>query len=88
MTLDLIYNQLTNKKDVRSVKMLIKLSEYAKRNNKSVSTVKDRIYQGDIPATKIGNLYYIDSEFPYPDDKRIKHGEYIDIRKRIKQKEE
>ncbi len=64
--------------------MFIKLSEYAKMHGKSISTVRERVEHGDIPAVRSGNRWYIDSETPYPTDERIKHGAYIGIRDKIK----
>lgn len=66
--------------------MLIKISDYAAMHGKSVSAIKKHIYRGRIPSTIINGTHYIDSETPYPDDKRIKNGKYVGIREIIKKR--
>ena len=50
--------------------MLISLSEYAKRNNRSADTVRRLAEQGKLlTAKKIGRNWLVDSLEPYPEAK-------------------
>jgi hypothetical protein len=65
--------------------MMIRLSEYAKMHGKSPRAVISQIEKGNIPAKRSGSRWYIDSNTPYPEDSRIKHGVYVGIRKKLKE---
>lgn len=51
---------------------LITAVEYAKLNNKSLSSVKHHIVTGRLPAQKIKGIWYIDKGSPYPPRVRYK----------------
>ena len=58
--------------------MLISLAQYAKKHGKSQVTARQTAQrEGFQTARKIGRNWVIDSEEPWPEDKRIKSGEYI-----------
>ena len=57
--------------------MLISLTEYAKKHGKGCSTVREHIQRGNIKtARKIGKSYVIDSDEPWPKDRRLTTGKY------------
>ena len=61
---------------------LISLIEYGERHSKNRATVRQKAKAGGfITARKIGRNWVIDEDEPYPDDKRVKSGEYRDWRK-------
>lgn len=61
---------------------LISLIEYGERHGKNRATVRQKAKAGGFTtARKIGRNWAIDEDEPYPDDKRVKSGEYKDWRK-------
>lgn len=61
---------------------LISLKEYAEMHNRAPSSIRDLVQRGRLMATLIGKTYVIDSDTPYPVDKRVKSGGYKDWRKK------
>lgn len=60
----------------------ILLSEYARRKGISPGTAKQKALRGNFETTeKMGKYWMIEEDEPYI-DKRIKHGGYIDSRKK------
>lgn len=65
---DIVYNAFRIE---RCISMLIALSEYAKAHNKSGDTIRRLAEKGALKtAQKIGRNWVVDSEEPYPIDKR------------------
>ena len=61
---------------------LISLVEYGERHNKNRATVRQKAKAGAFTtARKIGRNWVIEEDEPYPEDKRVKSGEYKDWRK-------
>ena len=61
---------------------LISLKKYAERHGKAHVTVRQMAQRGNFKSVqKIGNTWIIDENEPYPDDKRVKTGLYINWRK-------
>lgn len=61
---------------------LISLIEYGERHSKNRATVRQKAKAGGFTtAHKIGRNWVIEEDEPYPDDKRVKSGEYKDWRK-------
>lgn len=57
--------------------MLISLAEYAEKHGKSQVTARQTAQRGAFnTAQKIGRNWVIDSEEPWPEDKRLKSGKY------------
>ena len=57
---------------------MISLAEYAVKHGKSQVTARQTAQRGGFKtAQKIGRNWVIDSEEPWPEDKRVKTGEYI-----------
>ena len=57
--------------------MLISLAEYAEKYGKSQVTARQTAQRGAFKtAQKIGRNWVIDSEEPWPEDKRLKSGKY------------
>ena len=57
--------------------MLISLAEYAEKRGKSQVTARQTAQRGAFKtAQKIGRNWVIDSEEPWPEDKRLKSGKY------------
>ena len=61
--------------------MLITVSEYAKRNGVSPSTIRHRIARGSTPAVKPGHDWLIDEDTPYIDGRETS-GKYKNWRKK------
>ena len=59
--------------------MLITVSEYAKRNGVSPSTIRHRIARGSTPAVKPGHDWLIDVDTPYIDGRETS-GKYKNLR--------
>ena len=65
--------------------MLISLIEYAKMHGKNRRTVRDMAARGGfMTARKVSRIWLIDSDEQYPPDRRIKSGNYIDWRKKMR----
>lgn len=57
--------------------MLISLAEYAERHGKCQESARKMAQRGGFEtAQKIGRNWVIDSEEPWPEDKRLKSGKY------------
>ncbi|HNX82197.1 MAG TPA: hypothetical protein PKL77_08645 [Candidatus Omnitrophota bacterium] len=64
---------------------IIKLSDYARAHGVTNDTLRRLIREGHFPsAHQVAGRWYIDSDEPYPIDKRVTHGAYIGIRDKIK----
>lgn len=50
--------------------MLIRLIDYAAAHGKDRSNVVKLVKQGRIPAVRQGKIWYVDSQTPYPEDRR------------------
>lgn len=62
--------------------MLISLIEYAERHGKEASGARRLAIAGELKtARKIGRNWVIDSDEPWPEDRRVKSGKYINSRK-------
>lgn len=59
-------------RDKKVVAGLITAAEYARLNNKNLSSVKHHIASGRLPAQKIEGIWYIDKGIPYPPRVRYK----------------
>ena len=55
---------------------MISVAEYAKKHGKSARVVRQKILDGTLPATMIGNSYAIKEDQPYT-DARVRSGQYI-----------
>lgn len=55
---------------------LISLKEYAEMHDVKPATVRQKILRGNLPAKKIANVWLIDKDQTYTDN-RIKSGKYI-----------
>ncbi|MGL4548323.1 hypothetical protein [Eubacterium aggregans] len=63
---------------------LISIQEYAKRNRKAQTTVRQKAAAGGFEtAQKIGRNWVIEEDEPYTDN-RVKSGKYRDARKKTK----
>lgn len=63
--------------------MLISLGEYAEKHGKAPSIVRQMAASGRFnTAQKIGRNWVVDSEEPYPTDKRVTSGKYKNWRKK------
>ena len=61
---------------------LISLKEYAELHCKALVTVRQKAARGGFQtARKIGRNWVIEEDEPYPDDKRVKSGEFKNWRK-------
>lgn len=67
---------------------LLSVSEYARLTSKDPGNIRRYCLSGRIPAIKVGNQWCIDSDTPYPKDKRVSAGSYKDWRKRYCKKAE
>ncbi len=61
---------------------LLSVKEYAALHNQDGGRVRRLIADGRIPAQKIGAQWVIDDATPWPEDKRVKSGEYRNWRKK------
>lgn len=66
--------------------MLMTISQYARKHHKCFASVSRFVDDGRIPSVKmesdgVRDVRMIDSEFPYPQDKRLKNGRYVGWRK-------
>ena len=59
----------------------LSVSEWAAKYGKAPSNVRKLIYDGRIPAVKIGNQWAIPADVEPPPDKRVKSGKYKNWRK-------
>lgn len=50
--------------------MLISVTEYAAKVNRSPDTIRQRILRGILPAVKIGRNWCVDSETPLADNRK------------------
>lgn len=67
--------------------MLVSLVEYAEKHGKSQVTARQTAQRGGFKtAQKIGRNWVIDSEEPWPEDKRVKTGEYIGWHEKYRKK--
>ena len=67
--------------------MLISLAEYAEKHGKSQVTARQTAQRGAFKtAQKIGRNWVIDSEEPWPEDKRLKSGKYTGWYEKYRQK--
>lgn len=57
------------------------VSEYAKVFNKDPGNIRRNLINGKLEGMKIGNQWVIPRNASYPEDKRIKSGDYISYRK-------
>ncbi|MBQ8708185.1 MAG: hypothetical protein IJ523_08865 [Succinivibrionaceae bacterium] len=65
--------------------MLVPLVEYAKTHGKAQVTVRQMAARGGFKtAQKIGKNWVIDSDEPYPEDRKISSGKYINYRRNKK----
>ena len=61
---------------------LISLAEYAEKHGKAQISVRGMAQRGRfLTAQKIGRNWVIDGDEPYPDDARVKSGNYRGWRK-------
>ena len=61
---------------------LISVSEYAIKYNKDPGNIRRMLACGRLAGQKIGKQWAVDENTPYPEDLRIKTGEYKNWRKR------
>ena len=54
----------------------LSVSQWADKYGKAASNVRKLIYDGRIPAVKIGNQWVISADVEPPPDKRVKSGKY------------
>lgn len=67
--------------------MLISLAENAERHGKCQEAARQTAQRGGFrTAQKIGRNWVIDSEEPWPEDKRIKSGAYVGWREKYRKK--
>lgn len=66
----------------------LSVTEFAKKYHKDPADVRRLIYDGRIPATKIGNQWAIPADTQPPADRRVKSGKYRNWRKPKKEEEE
>lgn len=59
----------------------LSVSEWAEKYGKDHAAVLRLIYDGRIPAIKIGNQWAIPADVEPPPDKRVKSGKYRNWRK-------
>lgn len=60
---------------------MITLKQWAEREGLAPATARQKVLRGMLPAVKIGRDWFIDEDVPNTDG-RIKHGKYIDWRKK------
>lgn len=65
---------------------LVSVSEYAKANGKDPGNIRRLLLAGRIEGRKIGNQWVLLSDAVYPEDRRIKSGEYRNWRRRSAEK--
>ena len=61
---------------------LISVTQYAAKTGKDAGNIRRMLAYGRLLGTKIGNQWVIDEDAVYPEDKRLKSGEYRNWRKR------
>lgn len=62
---------------------LISFAEYAEKHGKHPDTIRQMALRGGFTtAHKIWRNWVIEEDEPYPEDKRVKSGEYRDWRKK------
>lgn len=67
---------------------LISITEYAKMHGKDDSYVRKLCLKGTFKtARKLGRIWVIEADEPYPVDKRLKSGKYKNWRDKTKQKD-
>lgn len=67
--------------------MLISLTEYAGKHGKSQVTARQTAQRGGFKtAQKIGRNWVIESEEPWPEDKRIKSGAFVGWHEKYRKK--
>ena len=59
----------------------LSVTQYAEKYQKDVGNVRRMLLTNRLKGIKIGNQWAIDSNTPYPEDKRISLGNYINYRK-------
>ena len=62
---------------------LISVSQYAAKTGKDASNIRRMLATGRLPGNKIGNQWVIDESAAYPEDRRMKSGEFRNWRKRV-----
>lgn len=73
--------------DEESSDKLLSISQFAKKHNKDVSTILKLIKQEKLNAFKIGKEWVIPENTEYPQDHRIKHGDYIGVYSKYNKKD-
>jgi hypothetical protein len=58
------------------------VTEFAKLVRKDPGNIRRMLLKGDIPGEKIGKQWIIPKGTHYPDDRRVRLGEYRNWRKR------
>lgn len=61
----------------------LSVTQYALKHQKDVGNIRRLLLSNRLPGIKIGNQWAIDSSAPYPDDKRISLGKYVNYRKTL-----
>ncbi len=59
----------------------LSVTQYASINHKDVGNVRRLLLNKRLEGTKVGNQWVIKEGTPYPQDTRIKNGQYLNIRK-------
>lgn len=60
------------------------VSQYAKITGKDPGNIRRMLIQGKIEGEKVGSQWLIPQGTDYPEDKRVKHGDYRNWRQRVK----
>ena len=62
---------------------MLSVSEYAKKVGKDPGNIRRMLASGRIEGIRIGNQWAIEESVPYPQDRRIRNGDYTKWRNRI-----
>lgn len=60
----------------------LSVTEFAGKYGKDPGNIRRLIYQGRIPAQRIGNQWVIPADVQLPTDQRVKSGKYKNWRKK------
>lgn len=60
------------------------VSQYAKISGKDPGNIRRMLSQGTMKGEKVGNQWLIPKDAEYPEDRRVKNGDYRNWRQRVK----
>ena len=60
----------------------LSVTQYALLHNKDVGNIRHLLLDGRLSGTKIGNQWVIKKDTPYPEDRRLSSGNYINQRQK------